>query len=277
MKCLGFTKGNWRCSRPARFLVCRDHVRQPFLALGFVVALAGGIVALVDRAGEKVAARTAAPKTLDECRAEATKRDQFSEIAVDTWYCETEFTNIWARQPTMLRENKKYVLQHFAYLDPTRARGKQGFTADAKADHFGLSEGARLSRVFTYFPRYQDRFALVTGRVNRLVNLTREQTWSEWVVQLGSVREESSEIYAHFTKPIGWKPPRGKKCFLGLIEGVPIARGPVRAANTPGELDVVYELAAKFECFRPVDTKGFAREHPDLARYLRRGMDGSRW
>jgi hypothetical protein len=140
-----------------------------------------------------------------------------------------------------------------------------------------LSEGGRLSRIFTYFPRYQDRFALVTGRVNRLVNLTTEQTWSEWVVQLGSVREESSEIYALFTKPVSWRPPRGTECFLGLIEGVPIARGPVRAANTSGEVDVIYELAAKFECFPPVDEKAFAREHPDLVPYLQQGMDGSRW
>lgn len=276
MKCLGLTKLNRRCSRQTSFLVCRGHLKQPFLALGFFVALGVGIIALVDRAGEEVAARIAPPETIDECRADA-KSDRFAERAIDTWYCETEFANIWAREPTVLRDNREYLLKHFAYLDPTRARGEQGFTADTKADDFGLSEGARLSRIFTYFPRYQDRFALVTGRVNRLVNLTTEQTWSEWVVQLGSVREQSSEIYAHFTKPVGWRPPRGRKCFLGLIESVPIARGPVRAANTPGEVDVVYELAAKFECFPPVDGKASAREHPDLVPYLQQGMDGSRW
>jgi hypothetical protein len=239
------------------------------------------MVELGNFVSERREARAAAPKSLDACL-ERANDTSFLTLAIDTWYCETQFADLWTRGgPTMLEDNRSKVAQYFDYLDPRQDRDDLGFTDETTRDTNGLAGGGKLSRLFNDFPRYSGSFALVSGQVRRLTKLAADEAaWTDWVVQLGTRRQAGILIYARFSKPSAWTPPPENKCTVGIIEGLPIARGYTETVGGPGTQELIYELATSFACFsarQVADATERFRRDPKLKPYFDRGRDPNAW
>lgn len=249
------------------------------IVIGAVVAIA---IAVFDGGSEdRETAEASATDSLSNCLRGASQRE-FAEFAIDTWYCETEFANFWRQtKPTMLPANKPVLREYFAHLDPRRDRQDLGVTDQAREDP-GAVEGFKLTRLFNDWPSYESRFAGVIGRVAELRKLSQHGSWSDWVVQLATDRDDGVLLYARFSVAADWKPRPQSKCDVGFVEGIPVARGYTNGAGTnTGSYDVIYEMATMFACFSRQEALQMGREirrrSPELVPSLERGMDPDAW
>jgi hypothetical protein len=250
LRCLGITKRRKRCRRTSVRVLCRDHVWQP---IAFTISVVSVLVlftdfnsSVVQPLWQSVSPPAPALKGEAKCvdqvkKSEAPPANNF----VALWYCETQFANFWKSTPEMLPNNKELLLKQFAAFDPRLNERPNIPTAEAT---FG--ENARdafgLARIFEKFPDYSSRFAVVIGQVRSINKYTSGPTWSDWVVQLGSVQSDGTLIYARFSVPLGWVPPEG--CKVGMIVGVPIAIGNGQELGGLRSYQIIYEMATGFDC-----------------------------
>lgn len=250
MRCLALTRRRERCARTARAarLTCAEHGWQPVkmtaasvAAVGVVAALANDSLGILDRLRDDEP-----PSTDAEC-IEAYDSDVHEERIVESWYCDTEFANIWAPDLTlqMLRENRELVLEHYDRIfgAPTSDETFSDVsTSDPRLD------GGNLRRIFVYWPDYDNTLSMVVGQVRAAHSLVEDELSSDWVVQLGTVSDDTVLVYVRVVGEPGWEPPPEPECEIGVAELIPIARGYVVRADGLGQYDVIYGVASGFFC-----------------------------
>lgn len=281
MKCLGRTASGARCrrERAPRRLTCEEHSLwktfwKGVLALSVVVSLLGGAVALADRFG---LFSTPAPTTADECL-EQSDSSTARELMIAGWLCETEFANIWApdRRLEVLEENRGLLDDQFDRILHGSVGEEAGPSPAALADE-GL-RGGRVSRLYANWPRYRDEPALVLGSVRSAQNILDDEVSSDWVFQLGTVRDDHVLIYLRVSGPPGWTPPPESECPLALAEGIPIARGSVPRADGDGAFDVIYSMSSFFTCLSDIEDEDVRDSlPPELRRAFDEGASLDRW
>ncbi|WP_141371975.1 hypothetical protein [Cellulomonas cellasea] len=240
-------------------------------------AMAGGVddaLSVVDRFREQD------PTTAEECL-DRLSSGPLADLMVDTWYCDTEFANIWqpGMKHVMLRDNRELVRDNYARIVHGAVDPASQFSAE------GLSDpdlaGGKVSRLFARWPNYQDRSSVVLGRVAAVQMLYDDDVSSDWVVQLGTVRDPNQVVYLRVVGPPGWQHPGESKCPLVRAEGIPIARGYVPRGDGDGLVDVIYEMATKVECFPLLSEEDIAAFEeglpPDLRDAFDEGASGDRW
>lgn len=219
------------------------------VAVGAVAALANDSLGLLDRFSDDEP-----PSNAAEC-VEAYDSDVTEEIVVESWYCDTEFANIWAPGMTlqMLRENRDLVMENYDRIlgAPT---SDESFSEVATSDP-GLDSG-RLARLFVHWPDYDDTVSMVVGQVRAAHGLLADELSSDWVIQLGTVRDETVLVYLRVAGEPGWQPPADTECELAVAELIPIARGYVPRAAGAGNLDVIYGIATGFLCMPALELDG---------------------
>jgi len=168
----------------------RETLTLRWTAAGVIVAILAIAIAVaiamlsrgngsIKASSDEPAGRSAAAN-MQTCLDRASA-SQFSDLAINTWYCETEFATLWRHgKPAMFTRNKSVLGKYFSYLDPREDRQGLSFTEDTLTDTVGLAGGAKLSRLFHDFPTYEGRFSLVGGQVRDLRKLSSaEGGWTD--------------------------------------------------------------------------------------------------
>lgn len=219
------------------------------VAVGVVAALANDSLGILDRFGNHEP-----PSTDAECL-DAYDSDVAAERIVESWYCDTEFANIWAPDLTlqMLRENRDLLLTNY-----DRIVGAP--TADETFSETSLSDprldGGDLDRLFVYWPEYDDTVSMVIGQIRAKHSLVADEISSDWVIQLGTVRDDAVLVYVRVVGEPGWEPPPDEECQIGIAEIIPIARGYVPRADASGQYEVIYAMASDFFCMPALPSEG---------------------
>jgi hypothetical protein len=248
MQCLGRTQSLRRCSRlTADWPFCRQHRWQWLAGLLALLSAVSTIVSLWTGIPSLWASdKSSSPKTADQCVAKADKQSS-AQYWIDVIYCDTQFANFWDRPPTMLTPNKEPLRRNWSRLNPQR---DYSVTTPYLPESIGSGAGPKrndynLHRIFEEFPLYSSHFDLIVGQVHN-PTLLEETHWSDWVVQLGTVQDPGVLLYARFSKPKGWRPP--KNCDLAVVEGMPIAYGTTDQQGGLIKYQVMYVLASDFLC-----------------------------
>lgn len=260
MRCFARTSKGRRCARDARLrrLTCAKHRRQLLVPATTLTTLTTGAALWVGLTSDgldiwdkifgepKPKASTAA-----ECIGELASKE-FSDRVIDSWLCETQFANVWdsEKQHGVLWDNRPLVEENYSRIMHAAASPATPLSAAALEDP-DLS-GGTLSRLYARWPTYQTLPSIVLGQVRAATNLADDTVSSDWVIQLGTARDEHQLLYLRVVGPPGWAPPPRSECQLALGEAIPIARGFVPRADQGGTYDVIYAMAATFECLTPM-------------------------
>lgn len=282
MKCLGRTASGARCrrDRAPRRLTCHEHtLRKPvwraIVALSTVIGLIVAGFTLREQLGGLF--RRPAPTTAGECL-ERSDSSTARDLAIDSWFCDTRFANIWApdMQLALLEENRDLLAADFDRILHASVSEEARPSATALSDED--LRGGQISRLYANWPRYRDEPALLLGSVRTAHNILDDEVSSDWVFQLGTVRDDHVLVYLRVAGPPGWSPPPESECPLALAEGIPIARGRVPRADDDGTFDVIYSMSSFFTCLTDIEDEDLRDSlPPELQRAFDEGADLDRW
>lgn len=254
MQCIGRTKERTRCARSARShrLTCKQHGWQLLTlattSIMFIAVVLGAIndwFGIMDRFTE-----SHPPGTKEECIDSRMSGDDMRNLIVAEWFCSTEFANIWDRsmQMEIIDSNHELVMRRFDEI----YRSPDLDPISRPEDAPDANEDGRLSRIFELWARYREREAVVVGRVLYVTLLQDDEISTDWVVQLGTVDDDSVVIYVRLVGEPGWEPPPDPDCKAALVTIIPIARGYVPRAGAAGNSDAIYAMASGFLCSPPI-------------------------
>lgn len=178
-------------------------------------------------------------------------------------YCQTRFANIWHNEsparlqsnPVMLEDNKRLIEDNYSRI--LSSGGADSFLPATTEDMSGQNIGGKIPYVFSRWPQYESRPFGVVGNVLSVDQLSGDTGPSEWVYQIGSLRDGNKVIYLLLLKPEGWRPPPSETCEIALTEVIPVARGMAVRQESGGPLDTIYGVGTAFSCLPRMKEEDF--------------------